>query len=73
MKPLRIIETQPGSFSLLLNEGEAPVEHLIEELGHSPSGYFWRDVARWLIINKAPALDGPVRLRPRGWHVLRVW
>ena len=58
MKPLRLVETQPGAFSLLLNEGETSVDELIEDLGHTANGYFWTGVARWLVTYEAPALEG---------------
>jgi hypothetical protein len=58
MDPLRLVETTPGSYSLLLDAGTTPVDDLIEELGHEPNGYFWEGVARWLVTTDALALDG---------------
>jgi len=58
MGPLKLIETDPGKYSLLLNAGTTPVDDLIEELGHEPNGYFWEGVAQLLVSAHAPALDG---------------
>jgi hypothetical protein len=58
MDPLKIIETSSGRFSLLLNAGTTSVDGLIEQLGHTPNGYFWEGVARVLVSTKAPALEG---------------
>jgi hypothetical protein len=58
MEPLKLIETKPGKFSLLLNAGTTPVDDLVEELGHEPGGYFWEGVARLLVGAQAPALQG---------------
>jgi Immunity protein 51 len=58
MTPLRIVETTPGSFSLLLNAGDTKVDELVEELGHIPNGYFWRGVALFLVRTDAPLLAG---------------
>jgi hypothetical protein len=58
MGPLKLIETKPGRFSLLLNAGYTDVDGLIEELGHTPNGYFWEGVARLLVRTKASELDG---------------
>ena len=58
MTPLKIIETTPGKFSLLLNAGTTAVDDLIEELGHEPGGYFWEGVAQLLVQTEAPELDG---------------
>lgn len=58
MTPLKLIETDPGKYSLLLNAGETSVDRLIEELAHEPNGYFWEGVAQLLVQHEAPALDG---------------
>jgi Immunity protein 51 len=58
MTPLKLIETDPGKYSLLLNAGTTPVDDLIEELGHEPGGYFWQGVAQLLVSTQAPALEG---------------
>jgi immunity protein 51 of polymorphic toxin system len=58
MRPLKLIETDPGKYSLLLNTGTTPVDGLIEELGHQPHGYFWEGVAQLLVSGEAPALQG---------------
>ncbi|MFI0451132.1 Imm51 family immunity protein [Actinomadura sp. 6N118] len=57
MSPLRLIETTPGEFSLLLGAGETPVDQVIEELGHEPNGYFWEGAAEFLVTTEAPALE----------------
>jgi len=58
MTPLRLVETEPGSFSLLLEAGTAPVDDVVVQLGHEPSGYFWEGVARYLVSTEAEGLDG---------------
>ncbi len=66
MRPLKLIETDPGTFSLLLTAGETEVDDLIEDLGHEPNGYFWEGVAELLVRTEAPALDGRFDLDPEG-------
>jgi hypothetical protein len=56
MKPLSLIETTPGKFSLLLNAGTTAVDDTIEELGHEPNGYFWEGIASLLVSANAPEL-----------------
>jgi Immunity protein 51 len=58
MRPLRLIETAPGDFSLLLDTGTTAVDSLIQELEHEPNGYFWEGVAELLVRTEAPELDG---------------
>jgi hypothetical protein len=59
MSPLKVIETTPGKFSLLLNTGTTAVDDTISELGHEPNGYFWEGVAMILVEKKAPEIaDG---------------
>ncbi|MEV4513210.1 Imm51 family immunity protein [Dactylosporangium sp. NPDC049525] len=58
MTALKLIETSPGKYSLLLNAGTTGVDDVIEGLGHEPNGYFWAGVARLLVSTEAPALDG---------------
>ena len=53
--PLRLVETAPGSYSLLLDALTA-VDGAIKEVGHEPNGYFWEGVARYLVHTEAPAL-----------------
>lgn len=49
MEPLKIVETDTGKYSLLLNAGTTPVDRVIEdELGYVPHGYFWDAIARML-------------------------
>ncbi|WP_238013105.1 Imm51 family immunity protein [Dactylosporangium sp. AC04546] len=58
MHPLKLIETSPGKYSLLLNAGTTDVDGVVEELGHEPGGYFWEGVARYLVAHDKPGLDG---------------
>jgi hypothetical protein len=58
MRALKLIETSPGRYSLLLNAGTTDVDRVIEDLGHDPGGYFWEGVARLLVSTEAPALEG---------------
>ncbi len=64
MTPLKLVETKPGWFSLLLDAGDTAVDGLVEELGHEPNGFFWEGVAQFLIGEEAPELDGRVELDP---------
>lgn len=56
--PLKLIETAPGSYSLLLNAGSTPVDEVVQGLGHEPNGYFWEGVAQFLAGEQAPGLVG---------------
>ena len=58
VEPLNLIETEQGSYSLLLVAGATPVDETIEELGHEPNGYFWEGVAQFVIETTAPDLTG---------------
>jgi hypothetical protein len=66
MTPLKLVETTPGSFSLLLDAGTTSVDDLVQELGHEPNGYFWEGVAQFLVGTDAPALEGRVEYDPEG-------
>jgi hypothetical protein len=66
MHPLRLIETTPGRFSLLLVAGMTQVDELIEKLGHEPNGYFWEGVAQLLVRTQAPELGGRFEYDPEG-------
>lgn len=66
VNPLKLIETTPGKYSLLLDAGTTKVDGLIEELGHEPNGYFWEGVARLLVSTQAPALEGRFSYDPEG-------
>src|SRR4051794_16542535 len=66
MSPLRLIETTPGKFSLLLDAGTTAVDGVVEELGHTPNGYFWEGVAQLLVRTKAPELAGRFGYDPEG-------
>ncbi|WP_182898934.1 Imm51 family immunity protein [Microbispora sp. H10830] len=66
MHPLRLIESAPGEYSLLLDAGTTQVDDVIEELGHTPNGYFWEGVAQLLVSTEAPALDGRFSYDPEG-------
>jgi hypothetical protein len=64
MSALKLIETDPGKYSLLLNAGDTDVEDVIAELGHEPNGYFWEGVAQRLLATAAPHLSGRLGLDP---------
>ena len=64
MTPLKIIETEPGKFSLLLDAGYTKVDDLIEKLGHAPNGYFWEGIAQLLVTTGAPEIDGRFEYDP---------
>ncbi|TYB48707.1 Imm51 family immunity protein [Actinomadura chibensis] len=66
MNPLKLIETTPGQFSLLLDAGSTQVDALVEELGHEPNGYFWEGVAQFLVGTEAKTLDGRFSYDPEG-------
>lgn len=66
MNPLRLIETTPGSFSLLLDAGTTKVDELVEQLGHEPNGYFWEGVAQFLVGTEAKPLEGRFSYDPEG-------
>ncbi|GGV10747.1 hypothetical protein GCM10010182_33580 [Actinomadura cremea] len=66
MTPLRLIETEPGAFSLLLDAGTTPVDGLVEQLDHEPNGYFWEGVARYLVSTEAGNLEGRFSYDPEG-------
>jgi hypothetical protein len=56
--PLKLIETEPGSYSLLLNAVSTPVDEVVQDLGHEPNGYFWEGVAHFLSDEQGPGLAG---------------
>lgn len=64
MRPLRLIETTPGTFSLLLDAGTTDVDTLVEQLGYEPGGYFWEGIAQLLVQTQAPELDGRFEYDP---------
>ncbi|GAA3954217.1 hypothetical protein GCM10023085_40890 [Actinomadura viridis] len=66
MTPLKLIETTPGAFSLLLNAGTTQVDELVEHLGHEPNGSFWEGVARFLVSTEAENLEGRFSYDPEG-------
>lgn len=66
MEPLKLIETSPGKYSLLLNVGTTDVDDLAESLGCEASGYFWEGVARLLVSTEAPELAGRFSYDPEG-------
>ena len=63
--PLRLVETRPGSYALLLSAPTA-VDGDIKEVGHEPNGYFWEGVARYLVQTEAPALADRIFYDPEG-------
>lgn len=66
VEPMRVVETSPGKFSLLLNAGTTDVDEVIESLGHEPNGYFWEGVAQLLVDTEAPSLQGRFEYDPEG-------
>jgi hypothetical protein len=66
MEPMRVIETSPGTFSLMLHAGTTDVDAAIEDLGHEPNGYFWEGVAQLLVETEAPGLAERFRYDPEG-------
>ncbi|BCB78139.1 hypothetical protein GCM10022251_32480 [Phytohabitans flavus] len=66
MHPLKLIETTPGKYSLLLNAGSTEVDDVIAELGHEPNGYFWEGIAQLIVQDEAPALAGRIEYDPEG-------
>ncbi len=64
MTPLSMIETTPGAFTLMLATGGTRVDDLVEELGHTPNGYFWEGVAQLLVETEAPELEGAFEYDP---------
>ncbi|KUP97301.1 Imm51 family immunity protein [Thermobifida cellulosilytica] len=58
MTPLKLVETVPGSFSLLLDAGTTQVDEAVRQLGHEPHGYFWTGIARFLVSTEAASLEG---------------
>ncbi|MFE9666431.1 Imm51 family immunity protein [Microbispora bryophytorum] len=61
-----MIESAPEEYSLLLDAGTTQVDDLIEELGHTPNGYYWEGVAQLLVSTEAPALEGRFSYDPEG-------
>ncbi|MCP2337743.1 Imm51 family immunity protein [Actinomadura rupiterrae] len=66
MDPLKLIESKPGSYSLLLYAGSTDVDELVQELGHEPNGYFWEGVAQFLVRTEAPSLADRFDYDPEG-------
>ncbi|WP_344612792.1 Imm51 family immunity protein [Dactylosporangium salmoneum] len=66
MEPLKMLETRPGAYSLLLDAGSTAVDEVAEELGHEPNGYFWEGVAALLVATEAPDLEGRFKYDPEG-------
>ena len=58
LKPLRLIQTDPEKYSLLLETGTTPVDDKIQELRHEPNGYFWEGIAQLLLQTEAQELGG---------------
>ncbi|MBT0767331.1 hypothetical protein KIH74_00245 [Kineosporia sp. J2-2] len=66
MQPLKLVETTPGHYSLLLTAGDTPSDTAVDEAGHEPNGYFWEGMAEWLIRTRVPELDGRLKFDPEG-------
>jgi Immunity protein 51 len=58
VKPMRIVETSSGEYSLVLDAATTDVDEVIEELGHGPNGYFWEGIAQLLVDGEASHLEG---------------
>jgi Immunity protein 51 len=61
LAPFRLIETSPGSFSLLLTEF-APASAVFAAAGHEGGGYGWESIAREVI--ERDELEGRLGLDP---------
>lgn len=57
LAPLRLAQPSPGTYSLTLLAGDAPVDGAVRDLGHEPTGYFWQAVAERLL---AGAMAGTI-------------
>jgi hypothetical protein len=66
MNPIKVVETQPGQYSLWLEAGTTGVDDVITELGHEPSGYFREGVVELLIRTEATTLEGRFSTDPEG-------
>lgn len=66
MKPLKLVETDPGRHSLLLDAGSTPADRVVAGLGREPHGYFWDAMAHWLIRTRVPAVADRVRFDSEG-------
>jgi hypothetical protein len=66
VKPLKLLETRPGNYSLMLIAGTTDVDEVVEELGHEPNGYFWEGVAELLVATEATQLEGRFEYDPEG-------
>lgn len=66
VEPMRMVETSPGEFSLMLDAGTTDVDEVIEELGHEPNGYFWEGIAQLLVDTEAQRLEGRFEYDPEG-------
>ncbi|GLY33587.1 Imm51 family immunity protein [Kineosporia sp. NBRC 101731] len=64
MDPLKLIETSPGNFSLIMNAGDTPADVVVGESGHEPNGYFWDGMAKWLVRTQVPEVEGRVKFDP---------
>jgi hypothetical protein len=56
VEPLKVLETESGSYSLVLVAGNTPVDELIVEAGHEPNGYFWEGVAQLVANDSHPPI-----------------
>jgi hypothetical protein len=64
MKPLKLIEPKPGSYSLVLKLGALPVDDEIRRAKHESNGDFWAGIAQLLIAHEAPAINGTFDFDP---------
>jgi hypothetical protein len=66
MDPIKVVETEPGQYSLWLEAGITDVDELIAELGHEPNGYFWEGIVELLLMTEATTLEGRFSVDPEG-------
>lgn len=64
MEPLRMLDIRPGTHMLVLDAGTTAVDDVVDELGHTPNGYFWEGAAQLLVATEAPDLDGRFEYDP---------
>lgn len=57
MEPFFLDDEDPASVQLVLSTGDLAVDAAVEECGHLPNGYFWTEVAEYLISSYRPDLS----------------
>lgn len=56
LAPLQVVETTPGSRSLILVAGGTPSDDAVVALGHEPNGYFWQGIAERILPERILAV-----------------